>query len=106
MVVKWCLGCQLVGAEREGQLAYYRPMAWFWLGWVLGGRWKFQMPFAKFYRRGDVSWELHSRNKGGFFEAPGSGDSGTEWEVIGWTGGRKRFITEKGKCARMIRGAN
>ena len=49
-------------------------------------------------RGGDVSWELHSRNKGGFFEAPGSGESGTEWEVIGWTGGRKRFITEKGNA--------
>ena len=103
MVVKWCLGCQLVGAETEGQLAWHGMVL---VGMGVVGRCKFQMPFAKFYRRGYVSWELHSRNKGGFFEAPGSGDSGTEWEVIGWTGGRKRFITEKGKCARMIRGAN
>ena len=27
-----------------------------------------------------------------------AGDSGIEWEVIGWTGGRKRFITEKGNA--------
>ena len=109
------------GCLLGGQVVSWSSVGWCREGWAIGilqahgmvlvgmgvvGRCKFQMPFAKFYRRGYVSWELHSRNKGGFFEAPGSGESGTEWEVIGWTGGRKRFITEKGKCARMIRGAN
>ena len=96
-----------VGWCREGgAISILQAHGMVLVGMGVVGRCKFQMPFAKFYRRGYVSWELHSRNKGGFFEAPGSGDSGTEWEVIGWTGGRKRFITEKGKCARMIRGAN
>ena len=43
---------------------------------------------------------------GNFIRGTMAGDSGIEWEVIGWTGGRKRFITEKGECSRMIRRAN
>ena len=96
-----------VGWCREGwAISILQAQGMVLVGMGVVGRCKFQMPFAKFHRRGYVSWELHSRNKGGFFEAPGSGDSGTEWEVIGWTGGRKRFITEKGECSRMIRRAN
>ena len=35
---------------------------------------------------------------GNFIRGTMAGDSGIEWEVIGWTGGRKRFITEKGNA--------
>ena len=49
LVVKWCLVCQWVGAEREMGNNIIQAHVMVLVGVGVVGRWKSQMPFAKFW---------------------------------------------------------